>query len=114
MECWPRNVDITDPAARQYPGWPITVGQENNYGRTPAAYLPTLVIEGRTGPVVQIVDESNNEIVYTLRIKGDRFRPKVFKEGIYTIKVGEDGAQATLEGIASLAPDQSGEIEVGL
>lgn len=24
MECWPRNVDVTDPTAEQYPGWPRT------------------------------------------------------------------------------------------
>jgi len=38
---------------------------------------------------VQIVDERNDEIVYTLRIKGTRFRPKVFKVGLYTVRVGE-------------------------
>jgi aspartate 1-decarboxylase len=30
-----------------------------------------------TGNLVQVVDESNGEIVYTLRIKGHTFRPKV-------------------------------------
>ena len=25
FECWPREVDVTQPAARQFPGWPITV-----------------------------------------------------------------------------------------
>ena len=44
-----------------------------------------------TDAVVQVVDESNDEIVYTLRITGRRFRPWVFKRGAYTIRVGELG-----------------------
>ena len=31
MECWPRNVDITDSKAKQYPGWPLTIAQTDNY-----------------------------------------------------------------------------------
>jgi alkaline phosphatase D len=41
--------------------------------------------------VVQVIDESNDEIIYTLRINGNVFRPKVFRNGSYTIKVGEPG-----------------------
>ena len=25
FECWPRHVDVSDPAPEQFPGWPITV-----------------------------------------------------------------------------------------
>jgi Pyruvate/2-oxoacid:ferredoxin oxidoreductase delta subunit len=46
-----------------------------------------------TDPVVQAIDESNGEIVYTLRIKGTTFRPKVFRTGSHTIKVGEPGTE---------------------
>jgi hypothetical protein len=31
MECWPRNVDVASPSAMQYPGWPITIDQTENY-----------------------------------------------------------------------------------
>jgi len=67
MECWPRNVDVSDPDAEQFPGWPVTVTQESNYGRAAAAYLPEINVSGMTDPVVQVVDESNGEIVYTIR-----------------------------------------------
>jgi hypothetical protein len=60
FECWPRNVDIKDTHTQQYTGWPKTISQTDNYGRTPAAYLPTLNIKGQTDPVIQIIDESNN------------------------------------------------------
>ncbi|MFN3484993.1 MAG: hypothetical protein ACK44W_05870, partial [Planctomycetota bacterium] len=44
MECWPRMIDPTDPAhaGLQYPGWPHTIHQLDNYGRAAAAWLPTL------------------------------------------------------------------------
>jgi len=45
-----------------------------------------------TEPVVQIVEEETGEILYTLRITGNRFRPKVFSStGTYTLSVGEPG-----------------------
>ncbi|MHC4647868.1 MAG: hypothetical protein ACYTBJ_20590 [Planctomycetota bacterium] len=47
VECWPRNVDIGGPDAKQYPGWPQTIRQQDNYARKPVAYLPT--IEVRAG-----------------------------------------------------------------
>lgn len=89
LECWPRGVDVTGNDAEQYPGWPITIDQEDNYGRAATAWLPTLEIEGMTDAIVQIIDETYGDVVYTLRIKGARFRPKVFRDGLYTIKVGE-------------------------
>jgi hypothetical protein len=39
--------------------------------------------------VVQVIDETTNEIVYTLRINGNSFRPKVFETThLYTLKIG--------------------------
>jgi hypothetical protein len=114
IECWPRNVDITDPASRQYEGWPRTIKQEDNYGREAVAYLPTIQVRGMRNPVVQVIDESNDETIYTLRINGNSFRPKVFKKGKYTIKVGEPGTDKmkTLEGVRSLSPDKTKRIRV--
>ncbi|MHC4180394.1 MAG: metallophosphoesterase family protein, partial [Planctomycetota bacterium] len=70
LECWRRNADVRDPKAGLYPGWPKTIRQTDNYGRQAAAYLPTLKIRGREDPVVQVIDEADRQIVYTLRIKG--------------------------------------------
>jgi hypothetical protein len=114
LECWPRNVDVSSPTAKQYPGWPKTIRQEDNYGRKAVSYLPTLKITGQTDPVVQVVDESTGEIVYTLRIKGQSFRPKVFKKGAYTVKVGEGARRKTLEGVRSVEPGAAKAIEVSL
>jgi hypothetical protein len=114
MECWPRNVDITDPDTKQYPGWPRTIQQTGNYARKAVAYLPTIEVQGMTNPIVQIIDESNGEIVYTLRINGTSFKPKVFKIEEYTVKVGQQGTDQmkTLKGIKPLAAGKSEKINV--
>jgi hypothetical protein len=114
IECWPRNVDISAPDAQQYPGWPVTVSQQDNYGRKAVAYLPTLHIRGQSAPVVQVIDEANNAIVYTLRIKGDSFRPKVFHAGSYTLKLGQGKNMITLKSIKSLRPTQQKSIHLDL
>jgi hypothetical protein len=114
MECWPRGCDVTDPDCEQYPGWPITIAQEDNYGRQPVAYLPTLEISGAEDPVVQVIQEPGGEIVYTLRINGTSYRPKVFETGSYTIKVGEGKATRVLRGVESVAPGESATMSVAL
>lgn len=102
MEIWPRNVDVTDPVNKPYPGWPVTIDQQDNYGREAVAYLPELKVEGAGNPVIQIINESNNEVEYTLRIKGNKFRPKVFKEGFYTIRVFDRTYDKRMEHVESV------------
>lgn len=90
MECWPRGVDVTQPGAKQYPGWPITIDQLDNYGRKPVAWLPEVEAPaGISRPVVQVIDERHGEMIYTVRTKAPRFKPWVFAEGRYTVKIGE-------------------------
>jgi len=98
--CWPRNIDVASKDAKPYPGWPYTFNQLDNYGRKAVAYLPSLQIN-KSNQVVQVINEKTGEIIYTLRIKGTEFRPKVFANGTYTINVGEGDARKSLKGIKS-------------
>lgn len=105
LSAWPRWADpATGDSA--YAGWPVTFQQRDNYGRTPAGYLPRLKISGMENPVVQVVNESSGEIVYTLRIAGSSFDPMVFGEGPYTVNVGDGtpGKWKTYSGLET-APD---------
>jgi hypothetical protein len=105
LETWPRYVDPLDTkTGRQYPGWPITIQQTDNYGRKPVAYLPTLKVSGMNDPVIQVIEEATGEVVYTLRIKGAEFQPKVFAMGKYTVRIGEPGTakMKTLAGVGAL------------
>jgi len=115
MECWRLLVDVANPKPDdQFPGWPRTISMYDNDGRKAAAYLPKVNVSGLSDPVVQIIDESNGEIVYTLRIKGTTFRPKVFKKGTYTLKVGEQDKDAmkVITGIRSLTDDGTKTLDV--
>ena len=89
IECWPRGVDVTSSDAEQYKGWPVTIDQMDNYGREAIAWLPEIRVSGMEDPVVQVIYEPTGKIAYTLRIEGNQFQPKVFKDGKYTVKVGE-------------------------
>ena len=104
MESWPRGVDVTQPGARQYPGWPITIDQLDNFGRKPVAWLPEVEAPpGIADPVVQVVDERSGEVVYTLRARTKHFKPWVFAEGSYTVRIGEPPARmVTLRGQRSV------------
>jgi hypothetical protein len=113
MECWPRGVDVTKKDAKQFPGWPITINQLDNFGKKAVAYLPTIKVSGMTMPVIQVIDESSKQVVYTLRIKGDQFRPKVFAKGSYTVIVGDQQNKVKkLKGLKSLAAEDTKIIKV--
>jgi len=74
---------------KPFPGWPIRINQQDNYGRKAQAWLPEVEITGLADPVIQVIDQQNGELVYALRLKGRSFQPKVFAPGLYTIRVGE-------------------------
>jgi len=104
--CWPRNVDVSAKDAKPYPGWPFTFNQLDNYGRKADAYLPSLEIN-RPNQVVQVINEKTEEILYTIRIKGSAFRPKVFSDGSYTINVGEGNERKSLKGIKANSKEKT-------
>lgn len=96
MECWPRLANPKNGNADQYEGWPIKIQQEQNFGKKAAGYLPKLNIIGIENPVLQVVDNTSNEIVYTLRINGNNFTPKVFNAShSYTLKMGASTSNFT-------------------
>lgn len=95
-ECWPRYVDPKMETDGQYKGWPLTITQEDNYGRKAEAWLPTVKVNGLNKPVIELFDERTGESVYSLRLKSKVFQPKVFSEGKYTIRIS-DGNKAVVK-----------------
>ncbi|MFK7850576.1 MAG: hypothetical protein AB8D78_06320 [Akkermansiaceae bacterium] len=92
FECWPRFVNPKTGKKAQYPGWPLTVSMEKNDGRKVAGYLSKMDFAGVEDPVVQVISEEKGEILYTVRVKGNSYQPKVYSEGKFTVKVGRDKA----------------------
>lgn len=107
FECWPRNVDMTDPASRQYEGWPITINQQDNYPMPKGQYLPELKLE-KPNQVITITDEASGEVVSSLRVQAATHRPTVPSAGVYTVTVGERNQQQTIRGLKSQATSAEG------
>jgi hypothetical protein len=61
-----------------------------------------------TDPVIEVRDERDGGLVYALRISGDSFRPMVFEEGAYTLKVGEPDRDE-FRSFSGISPLKSGE-----
>lgn len=85
---WPRWVNPAQPNAQPYAGWPITIDQLDNGFPNDGLSLPEIEAEV-DDPVVQVVEQSSGEIVYTIRIEGRSFIPKVRRPGVYTVRVTE-------------------------
>lgn len=81
---WPRWVDPTAPGARPYPGWLIVIDQIDN-GLHGVGWQLEPIENTVADPVVRVQDEAYGEVVYTLRIRGNKFTPLVRKPGTYTI-----------------------------
>ena len=53
--------------------------------------LPEIQVAGIDNPVFQVINETTNKIVYTIRVAGQTYQPKVFRKGKYAVVVGEPG-----------------------
>jgi hypothetical protein len=87
IECWPRHINPETDV--QYKGWPVIIHQQDIFLENPKWFLPEIEVKGMSNPVISVIDESNHEIVSTLRINEDRYQPKVLKPGFYTITIGD-------------------------
>jgi len=93
FECYPR---FPSAPSQQFAGWPITIEQEANDGRKVVGALPSVVSRSGKLPVVQVIDESTGEVVYTIRAKESSFEPKVYSTGPFTLKAGLEQADHVL------------------
>lgn len=94
-ECWPRDADLRKDDAKQFAGWPKVIPQIDNYNPPSWGKLGELTFN-RSNPVVQLIDASNREVVYTLRVSGKKFTPHAPKTGSFTIKAGIDAADTVI------------------
>ena len=88
INCWPRFEDPTDPASKEYPGWPVTINQLDNYHPKPYGWLPTIKANTEE-PVLKVFNENTGKLVYALRIKGNTFSPPVYSDGSYRVEVSD-------------------------
>ncbi len=88
-ESWRFLADVLSPKpGDQHPGWPKTINQLDNDGRDRIAWLPVLSFPHSNKPVIEIINEDTNEMVYIVRATGNSFQPWVYVPGSYTIRAG--------------------------
>jgi len=63
---------------------------KDNDGRKPFGWLPEIQIAGAPDAVVQVVEESSGDVLYTVRSNGATFQAPVYADGLYTLKVGRN------------------------
>ncbi len=90
FECWPRFADARTGDHAQFPGWPVKIQMSDNDGRDPVGWLPEIQVAGADSAVVQVIDESTGEILYTVRSSGPMFKPPVYSMSTFTLKAGKD------------------------
>ncbi|MFO0948508.1 MAG: alkaline phosphatase D family protein [Planctomycetota bacterium] len=95
VECWPYLAD-PEKEGTQFPGWPRTISQRENYGRVSAGYLPTLHFAENRDPLVQLFDATGT-LIYNLRVADSTFQPHVFEPGVYHLKVLDPETGSSLE-----------------
>ena len=92
FECWPRFAKVTDGDNAQFAGWPVTVKMADNDGRQIMGWLPKLVFS-KKNQVVQIENLKTKEILYTVRINGTTFQPKVYSMDPHEVRLGKNGPE---------------------
>ena len=90
---WPRWIDPSRPDAKPYRGWPVTLRQLDNGLYDAQWALGKIETPGHRDPVIQVRNESSDEVVYTLRINGESFTPLVREPGTYTVVAFDPGGE---------------------
>jgi len=80
---WPRWVDLTQPGAKPYDGWPITIHQFDNGWNGADFQLP---LPRKVQGLVE-VRHASGERAYTLRLPGPASELPVWQAGDYQVKV---------------------------
>lgn len=102
FECWDRFADVSTGEG-QFPGWPVSFHMSENDGREATHRLPEMTFE-EADPVIQVIADDSGEILYTVRIDGNKIAPDVYAAGQYTVKYGTDKPdQVKSEGVTAKA-----------
>jgi hypothetical protein len=97
--CYRRFKNPSDSDA-QFSGWPITIDQRDNYKMDKKYFLPTFYFYSTIMPLVKVFD-SEQELIYALRMNGPSFQPWVAEEGQFNVvvEIPETGKQVVYNNI---------------
>ena len=99
-----------------YPGWPVTINPVEDRLNRAKYFLPRLKLENLSKAVVQVIDQKTGELVYITRIHNNSFKPAVFENSVYTVKVGdpEKNIWKSIENLKSSSGESQKDINVNI
>ena len=81
---------MTSGNPQSFPGWPQTFSVADNVGAlsSDARFLPPITYEQGpiNRPILQVIDQQNDEVLYTIRVPQNNFSPPVFGDGPYIVR----------------------------
>lgn len=87
---WPAWVDVADPSAKPYPGWPVRLRQTDN--GLPNAKWRLAPVDG--GQILAVSTPAG-ELLYKFRLPSGRFTPPVPAPGPYVVELTHPHTGAT-------------------
>ena len=83
------------------PDWPLVLHQRDQAGQAAAAWLPPLSVSAEHLPVVQVVQQATQQVVYTRRLSQRQIILPVYAPGRYRLRIWDpiSGHQQILSGI---------------
>jgi hypothetical protein len=99
------------PAREPLSNWPLVLSQPDLRGSAPVAWLPPLSVSAKRLPVVQVVRQATQQIVYTQRLSQRQVVLPVYAPGRYRIRIWDptSGRQQILSGIQTEPEPGQGE-----
>ncbi len=90
-----------------FPGWPVTVNQFDNAGINRTGDKITIQSNGVLNPALLVYDAKTEELLLSVRMKGDKFSGIVDGSGRYNLKIGNPETERW-KTISELIPGEPG------
>lgn len=107
------DVENPDPVRDEFPGWPLTISQYDNYGLGAKVRLPAIKVN-ESDQLIRVYNAESGELLYVTRIKGNTIQPLIRIKGKFNILIGEGSRTKELTGILPLSGQAEKLIEVNL
>lgn len=105
------DVENPNPIRDQFPGWPLKISQFDNLGMGAEYVLPEITVN-KPDQLLQVWDENTGEMELAFRIQGASVQPRLFKNGTFTVKIGEGSSVKEFSGLTTKAGSNTEKILV--
>jgi hypothetical protein len=82
------DVENPNPIRDQFPGWPFTINQYDNFGMGATNFLPEVVVN-KPNQVIEVRKTATGDLIRIFRIRGNAMQVGLHHPGTFTIKVGD-------------------------